>query len=74
VPWESAVLPGFPDAEPVVIHADHIKMVKFHSRNDPDYKKVARLLVTMTERAPGAIQARWEEEAGEARRHVGMLT
>lgn len=41
VPRASAVVPWVADAEPIVIHADHINMTKFASNEDNGYKTVS---------------------------------
>jgi hypothetical protein len=46
VPRASAVVPGAADAEPIVIHADHINMVKFTSKEDNGYRTVSGHAVT----------------------------
>lgn len=55
-------MPGAADAEPIVIHADHINMVKFRSKDDPGYRTVSRHLKLMTVDAGNAIGGRWEIE------------
>jgi hypothetical protein len=40
VPRASAVVLGAANAEPIVIHADHINMVKFVSKEDNEYRIV----------------------------------
>lgn len=39
VPRASAVVAGAADAESIVIHADHINMVKFESEGNSGYKR-----------------------------------
>lgn len=63
VPRASAVVPGAADAEPIVIHADHINMVKFISERDSGYKTVSGHLQVMTQSARNVISSRWEEES-----------
>jgi len=58
----SAVVPGAADAEPIVIHADHINMAKFASKEDSGYRTVSGHLRIMTESAGEAIALRWAEE------------
>jgi hypothetical protein len=58
----SAVVPGTPDGEPIAIAADHVNMVKFASREDVSYGKVAGHLQVMAERACDVIRARWHEQ------------
>lgn len=62
VPRASAVVPGAADAEPIVIHADHINMVKFGSKEDSGYKTVSGHLQIMAESAGGVVSSRWEKE------------
>jgi hypothetical protein len=62
VPRESAVVPGAADAEPIVIHADHINMVKFASKEDSGYRTVSGHLRVMTRNATEVIRSHWEEE------------
>jgi hypothetical protein len=62
VPKASAVVPGDADGESIVIHADHINMVKFGSKLDPGYKKVSENLQLMARRAGNAIGGRWDTE------------
>lgn len=63
VPRESAVVPGAADAEPIVIHADHVNMVKFASEEDNGYKIVSGHLRIMAQSASYVITSRWEEES-----------
>jgi hypothetical protein len=62
VPRASAVVPGAADAEPIVIHADHINMVKFPSKEDNGYKTVSGHLRIMVQSASEVIFSRWDEE------------
>ncbi|KAF2434895.1 hypothetical protein EJ08DRAFT_581701, partial [Tothia fuscella] len=62
VPKASAVVPGAVDAEPIAIHADHINMAKFASREDNGYRTVSGHLRLMAESAGDAIALRWAEE------------
>ena len=62
VPRSSAVVPGAVDAEPIVIHADHINMTKFTSKEDSGYRTVSGHLQIMAEIAGEAIASRWAEE------------
>ncbi|KAF2679629.1 hypothetical protein K458DRAFT_115480 [Lentithecium fluviatile CBS 122367] len=62
VPKASAVVPGAPDAEQIMIHADHKEMVKFKAKKDNDYEKVSDHLIIMVESAGSVISLRWEEE------------
>lgn len=60
VPKVSAVVPGQADAEPIVIHADHISMVKFASKENADY--VVEQLQIMALDAEEKVRSRWEAE------------
>jgi hypothetical protein len=62
VPKASAVVPGAADAEPIVIHANHINMVKFASKEDNGYETVSGHLQIMVQGARDAISLKWEEE------------
>ena len=62
MPRASAVVPGAVDAEPIVIHADHINMVKFGSKEDSGYKTVSGNLQVLAEKAGGVVSSRWEVE------------
>lgn len=62
VPRASAVVPGMTDAEPIAIHADHINMVKFSSKEDGGYKTVIGQLRLMAQDAKDKVAARWEVE------------
>jgi hypothetical protein len=64
VPRASAVVPGAADAEPIVMHTDHINMVKFQSRLDEGYKKVLDYIQIMTRDGPDKIGSQWEKEVG----------
>lgn len=55
VPRASAVVSGAADAEPIVIHADHINMVKFASKEDNSYKTVSGHLQIMAQSASSVI-------------------
>ena len=63
MPRSSAVVPGVADAEEVLIHADHINMVKFASELDDGYKKISRHLHKMAASADDVIGSRWETES-----------
>ena len=56
-------MPGAVDAEPIVIHADYINMVKFESKEDSGYKTVSGSLQVMSESAGGIVSSRWEVES-----------
>jgi hypothetical protein len=63
VPKASAVVRGAADSEPIAIHADHIKMVKFGSNSDHGYKTVSGHMRVMAGNAGDTIGGRWEIEA-----------
>jgi hypothetical protein len=56
------VVPGTTDGEPIAIAADHVNMVKFASREDVSYGKVAGHLQVMAKKASGLINVRWDKE------------
>lgn len=62
MPRASAVVPGQSDAEPFVIHANHINMVKYTSRQDEGYIVVSEHLQILANEALGEVQQRWEAE------------
>jgi hypothetical protein len=62
VPRASAVVPGAADAEPIVIHANHINMVKFASKEDSGYRTVCGHLRIMAQDASKHVRSRWEKE------------
>jgi hypothetical protein len=51
------------NAESIVIHADHINMVKFASKEDNGYKVVSGHLQIMAQSASDVISTRWGEES-----------
>ena len=59
VPRASAVVPG-QNGEPIVIHADHRKMVKYMSREDNGYNVISEHLQIMASDAPKEIWRRCE--------------
>ncbi|KFA76937.1 hypothetical protein S40288_10344, partial [Stachybotrys chartarum IBT 40288] len=63
VPCASAVVPGHANAESIVIHNDHINMVKFVLKEDSGYEKISGYLQIMVANAGEQIRLRWEEEA-----------
>jgi hypothetical protein len=69
VPRASAVVPGAADAEPIVIRADHINMVKFVSKQDNSYNTVCGHLRLMVRDAGKVIDKRWQVET---RMNAGM--
>ncbi|KAF4475083.1 Kinesin light chain [Colletotrichum fructicola Nara gc5] len=74
VPRASAVVPGQADGEPIAIHADHINMVKFSSKEDPSYVKVSEVLQIMVANAGRNIGSRWETEERVTRARIGNET
>jgi hypothetical protein len=62
VPQASAVVPGAADAEPIIMHADHINMVKFGSKLDEGYKKILDYIQIMAQDAPDKVGSKWEQE------------
>ena len=64
VPRYLATIPGDLNAEVVVLHADHIQMVKFDGSGDSDYVRVARYLVGLVEDAPTKVEQNWIREGG----------
>jgi hypothetical protein len=62
IPRASAVVPEAANAEPIVIHADHINMVKFASKEDNGYRTVSGHLQIMARNASEVIDTRWEME------------
>ena len=62
VPKASAIVPGAADAEPICIHADHINMVKFASKDNGGYRTVSGHIQIIAESAGDAIGLRWGEE------------
>lgn len=62
VPKASAVVPGAADAEPIIIHTDHINMVRFTSRDDNGYETVSGHLHIMVQSATNVIATKWEKE------------
>lgn len=60
VPPSSAAPPFWANMEPLAMHADHPNMVKFASKENPGYRTISANLLTMADKAPGAISARWE--------------
>jgi hypothetical protein len=55
-------VPGAADGEPIAIHADHINMVKFGSKTEPEYKTVSGHLRLMAVRAGDVIGQQWDTE------------
>ncbi|KAM0799509.1 hypothetical protein BDR22DRAFT_963873 [Usnea florida] len=62
VPKWSAVVPGTPDAAEFGISQDHRQMIKFPSAEDQDFKKLSRVLVSMTQKAKVKIEKNWDSE------------
>ena len=53
---------GVADAEPIVIHADHINMVKFAAKEDNGYRTVSGHIRIMAQSAGEVISSSWETE------------
>jgi hypothetical protein len=62
VPRSSAIVPGQADAEPIVIHEDHINMAKYPSKGHAGYKTMSGHLQIMADAAVDKIRKRWDEE------------
>jgi hypothetical protein len=62
VPKSSAVVPGQVDAEPIAIMDNHIDMVKFSSKSNSEFRRVAAHLKLMAEMAPTKVQQNWSTE------------
>ena len=63
------MVPGSADAEQIVIHADHINMVKFASKQDNGYKTVSGHLRLMVRDAGKVVDKQWDVET---RMNAGM--
>lgn len=48
----------------VVLHEDHIQMVKFSGRNNGDYGRVAGYLIELLKDAPRTVEKNWIREGG----------
>lgn len=55
-------MPGQANAEPIVIHANHIDMVRYASKHDSGYCTISDELQIMAREAPEAIRRRWDAE------------
>jgi hypothetical protein len=64
VPRHLATIQGERNAEVVVLHADHIQMVKFGGRSDSDYGRIAEYLVDLVKDAPTKVEKNWIREGG----------
>ncbi|RYO93500.1 hypothetical protein DL764_007993 [Monosporascus ibericus] len=73
VPRASAVVPGQADAEPIVIHADHHRMVKFFSKEDIGYVTISEHLQIMISNAESNVRSRWEAEARVAEEYSATI-
>lgn len=62
VPRSSAVVPGQADAEAIVIHADHVNMVKYISSEDPGYNTISESLQILASDAIEVVRQRWAAE------------
>jgi len=56
------VVPGAADSEAIVIHADHVNMVKFEAKSDAGYKTVSGHLRLMARKATNEVGRTWETE------------
>ena len=56
-------MPGALDSEPIVIHADHINIVRVGSKEDSGYKTISGHLQVMAESAGGMVSSRCEVES-----------
>ena len=63
VPKWSAVAPGTSDAAEFGISEDHRRMTKFQNVESTDFKKIARTVAAMIDKAGAKIQSNWECEA-----------
>jgi hypothetical protein len=63
VPKSSAVVPGQVNAEPIAIMDNHRNMVKFSSKKNNEFQRVASHLKLMVEKAPIKVQDNWLTEA-----------
>jgi hypothetical protein len=52
------VVPGAVNAEPIGLYKDHLGLVKFESKNDPDYMTIRQTIELMIRKLPQ------EEEVG----------
>ena len=57
-----AVMLSAVNAKPIVVHADHINMVKFILKEDNGYKTVSGHLQIIAQNASNVISTQWEEE------------
>lgn len=46
------------NTEPIAMYKDHVNMVKFASQKDEGYNTMLGHLLSMADKAPGAISAR----------------
>jgi hypothetical protein len=63
VPEWSAVVPGTPNAAHFGISDDHRRMTKFANAKSNDFKKIARTIAAMIDKAEAKIESNWECEA-----------
>lgn len=56
------MVPGEADAEQIVIHANHVDMVRFPSKERYGYRTISEHLQIMAMDAARAIDDRWEME------------
>jgi hypothetical protein len=62
VPKSSALVPGQVNAEPIAIIDNHIDMVKFSSKGNSEFQRVAAHLKLMAEIASTKVQQNWSTE------------
>ncbi|KAK3178319.1 hypothetical protein OEA41_000452 [Lepraria neglecta] len=71
VPKWSAVVPGTSDAAEFGISEDYRRMTKFPNAESTDFKKIARTVAAMIDKAGAKIQSNWECEAREKEATLG---
>lgn len=62
VPKWSAVVPGTRDAAEFGINEDHRRMTKYSKEENQDFKKMYRVLASMTKNAGDKIERNWQSE------------
>ena len=62
MPRESAVVPGAANTETMAIHADHMNMVKFATKEDRGYETVSGHLRLMVRKAIDIVAQRWVQD------------
>jgi hypothetical protein len=61
VPKESAVISGQKNDEAIALSKDHVDLVKFASKDDPDFIKVYTALVLELRKSFKPINDRWTQ-------------